>query len=115
MQDQLLSFVRKIKSENLMLHYDEAATKQAIILRMLAILGWDHFDADEVKPEYSLGDSRVDYALRIHGVNKVFVGVKKTAEELEKHQPQLLDYSFKNGVKLAVLTNAIQRTKAALF
>jgi hypothetical protein len=33
--------------------------------------------------------------------------VKKTNEDLEGYQDQLLDYSFKEGVKLAVLTNGI--------
>ncbi len=33
--------------------------------------------------------------------------VKRVGEDLEKHQEQLLNYSFQEGVKLAVLTNGI--------
>ena len=41
----------------------------------------------------------------MRNVNKVFIEVKRISEELENHQEQLLDYSFKQGVKLAILTN----------
>jgi hypothetical protein len=49
----------------------------------------------------------VDYALRIHNFCKVFIEVKRVGIELEKHQKQLLDYSFAEGVKLAILTNGL--------
>lgn len=94
------------KSRNLS-SYDEAATKQVVILRILKALGWDPFNIDEVYPEYSAGDRRVDYALRYNGRNKVFIEAKKVNEDLEKHQEQLLNYSFQEGVKLAILTNGI--------
>ena len=58
-------------------------------------------------PEYSVGGRRVDYSLRINNVNKVFIEVKKIGEELDNHQAQLLNYSFQEGVKLAILTNGI--------
>jgi hypothetical protein len=50
----------------------------------------------------------VDYALRINQ-SIVFIEVKKVSEDLEKenHQEQLLNYSFQQGVKLAILTNGI--------
>jgi len=35
----------------------------------------------------------------------VFIEVKRTNEELETHQEQLLEYAFRQGVKIAVLTN----------
>ncbi|MCK4358615.1 MAG: hypothetical protein KAW92_07700, partial [Candidatus Cloacimonetes bacterium] len=65
------------------------------------------FNISEVTPEYSVGTKRVDYSLRINNSNKVFIEVKKISEELENHQTQLLNYSFQEGVKLAVLTNGI--------
>jgi predicted type IV restriction endonuclease len=106
-QEPLLSFIREIKSDSRVLSYDEAAVKQAIIMRILDSLGWNPFNINEVKPEYSVAGRRVDYSLRIHDTNKVFLEVKKTGEELDRHQEQLLDYSFKEGVKLAVLTNGM--------
>jgi predicted type IV restriction endonuclease len=106
-QEPLLSFIREIKSDSRVLRYDEAAVKQAIIMRILATLGWNHFNIKEVKPEYTVAGRRVDYSLRIYDAKKVFLEVKKAEEKLDGHQEQLLDYSFKEGVKLAVLTNGM--------
>jgi len=105
MQDQLISFIESLKVDRRLVSFDEAATKQAIIVKLLSLLGWDIFNIDEVTPEYSVGGRRVDYSLRISNANKAFIEVKKIGEELENHQEQLLNYSFQEGVKLATLTN----------
>lgn len=104
---QIKSFIENLKKDRRIETFDEAATKQAVIIRILSFLGWDAFNIDEVTPEYTVSSQRIDYALRIHHTNKVFIEVKKISEELEKHQEQLLSYSFQEGVKLAVLTNGI--------
>lgn len=107
MKDQIAELTREIQSNR---HYgsiDEAATKQAIVLRFLSHLGWNPYNLDEVFPEYSVGGGKIDYSLRYQGSNKVFIEVKRVGEELSKHQDQLLNYSFKAGVKMAVLTNGI--------
>ena len=103
----MLRLINALKKDRRLLSFDEAATKQTVILRILKALGWDPFNIDEVYPEYSVGSKRVDYALRHNGRNKVFIEVKKVNEDLEKHQEQLLNYSFQEGIKLAVLTNGI--------
>jgi predicted type IV restriction endonuclease len=60
-----------------------------------------------VQPEYTVATKRVDYALRVNNHNKAFIEVKKIGTDLEQHQEQLLNYSFQEGVKLAILTNGI--------
>ena len=107
MNEKLMRLINDFKKDRRLLSFDEAATKQAVILRILKALGWDPFNIDEIYPEYSVGGKRVDYALRHNGRNKAFIEVKKVNEDLEKHQGQLLNYSFQGGVKLAVLTNGI--------
>jgi len=107
MNEEFLKFIKDIKSNKKISFFDEAATKQGIILKILSLLGWDIHNVDEVFPEYSVGEKKVDYALRYNNSNKVFIEVKKPAEELDKHQEQLLNYSFREGVRLAVLTNGI--------
>ena len=84
---------------------DESATKQGVVLRLLSLAGWDTFDVSQVVPEYTVGTRRVDYALRPGSPNAVFIEVKRPGENLERHQQQLLEYCFQEGVKLAVLTN----------
>ena len=107
MNEELLRLINDFRKDRRLLSLDEAATKQAVVLRILKILGWDPFNVDEVYPEYSVGGRRVDYALRHKGRNMVFIEVKKVNEDLEKHQEQLLNYSFQEGVKLGILTNGI--------
>ena len=107
MKEQLTSFAHELKSKQEIYSYDEQATKQAIVLRILSILGWEIFDTNEVYPEYALKSQRVDFSLRINNNNKVFIEAKRIREELESHHKQLLKYSFEAGVGLAVLTNGI--------
>lgn len=107
MNKELLKLINDFKKDERLRSLSEEATKQAVILRILNVLGWDTFNIDEVCPEYSLGGRRVDYALRYKGKNKVFIEVKKVNEDLEKHQEQLLNYAFQEGVRLAILTNGI--------
>jgi hypothetical protein len=97
----------KIKADSIFLTVSEAQTSQGIVLPILNNLGWDVFDTSEVTPEYSVAGKRVDFALRIQSQNKVFLEIKKTSEDLEKHHEQLVYYAFQQGVKLAILTNGI--------
>jgi predicted type IV restriction endonuclease len=107
MDNEIKNLILEIRSNDRIGSFDEATTKQTIILRILNQLGWKIFDAEEVKPEHSVSNKRVDYSLRINHLNKVFLEVKKVKEDLECHQKQLLDYSFQEGVRLAVLTNGV--------
>jgi hypothetical protein len=51
----------------------------------------------------------VDYALRIANVNKCFIEVKKpTVENLDNEEDQLLKYSYRETVTIAILTNGIE-------
>jgi predicted type IV restriction endonuclease len=107
MQEQLKGFINRLKTDRRIETFDEASTKQAVILPLLTDLGWNQINIDEVQPEYSVSGKRVDYSLRINSLNKVFIEVKKIGIELENHQEQLLNYSFQQGVKLAILTNGV--------
>jgi len=107
MIDRLITFLESVKTNPKAPLFDEAATKQAIILPLLHLLEWNTYNIDEVTPEFSVENRRVDYSLRLNNTNEVFLEVKKAGEDLERHQEQLLDYSFRQGVELAVLTNGM--------
>lgn len=87
---------------------NEYVIKQTIVPSFLRTLGWDTDDFDEVTPEFGIDNKRIDFCLRLNKQNKVFIEVKKTTEELEKHEEQLINYSFRSDVKLAILTNGIE-------
>lgn len=96
----------------------EEATKQALVLPFLQVLGFDIYDPTEIKPEYvadfakrkSNGQfEKIDYALYIKGEPAIFVECKSVDAVLEDHDGQLARYfNSSPSVKLAVLTNGIQ-------
>lgn len=107
MNEKLATLFDRIKSNSSFLTVNEAQTTNGIIMPVLNSLGWDVFNTVEVTPEYTVGERRVDFALRVLDTNKVFLEIKKTSEDLDRHQEQLVYYAFQQGVKLAVLTNGI--------
>ena len=103
----LNDWIKEIKNDPNISTLNEAQAKRSVIERILEFLGWDMYNYNEVKLEYGVETRKVDYALQINGNNEVFIEAKKPGEDLENHQKQLLDYSFGEGVELAILTNGI--------
>ena len=107
MQKQIQSFIKDLKSNKKLSSFDEASTKQAVVLRMLSFLGWDIFNVDEVSPDYAANSSHVSYALRLGGNNKIFVEVKRISEKLDNHQKKFVEAASGENVDFAVLTNGV--------
>jgi hypothetical protein len=105
MEKKIVSFINDLKSNKKLAAFDEASTKQAVVLRLLSFLGWDIFDVEQVYPDYSANSSNVSYALRIKNTNKVFIEVKRVHSKLDNHQKSLVNLASREGVNLAVLTN----------
>ena len=107
MLDRLAAEIERIRSDESIQSLDEANVKLGVILPVLNALGWNPFNINEVRPEYPVQGGNVDYSLRLNGANRVFLEAKRPSEDLNKHQVQLLNYSFADGVPLAVLTNGL--------
>jgi len=111
MQEQLKNFINELKSAKGLSTYDEATTKQIIIIRILNILGWNIFDIKEIQPEYPVdpqnSNEKVDYALAKDTDNMVFVEAKAVSVDLENWEEKFCNYCFKNNVVIGVLTNGI--------
>lgn len=86
MTERLKELLTRLRGERALFLGGEEATRQAAILPILARLGWDRDNIREVVPEYSVGNGRVDYCLSIGDQAAAFVEVKRTSEELERHQ-----------------------------
>ncbi|MCY3868580.1 MAG: type I restriction enzyme HsdR N-terminal domain-containing protein [Gemmatimonadetes bacterium] len=102
--------IKEIRNDHSIATWNEAQAREWIILPILDLLGWGR---REIIPEYKvvpgkIDSDKVDYALQINGDDKVFIEAKRPQENLENHQEQLLGYSFKKGIKLAILTNGIE-------
>jgi hypothetical protein len=87
---------------------NEEAVRQAIINPILTHLGWNMQDLHEVCPEFPIGGKRVDYCLKHQGCEQILIEAKKIGDNLEQREEQLLEYSFRRGVPVAVLTNGME-------
>ena len=107
MKKQIVSFIEELKSNKKLSTFDEASTKQAVVLRLLSFLGWDIFNVDEVYPDYSVNSFSVSYALRVKNASKIFIEVKRINEKLDNYQKALLSFAARESVDIAILTNGI--------
>ena len=107
MSSGIETLLNRIRENRSLMLSGEEAVRQRAILPILGHLGWDRDDINQVVPEFGIGTGRVDYCLRVGEQKKVFIEVKRASENLDRHQKQLLDYSFQEGVELAVLTNGL--------
>ena len=101
----IVKFTGKIRDIN----FDEAATKQFIVLPILTALGWNYGNIDtlEVFPEFRVGSNKVDYALQYEGKPLVFIECKRWSASIEMEEPQdqIARYIFQEGVDIGVATN----------
>ena len=102
MQKQIASLINELKSNKRLSSFDEASTKQAVVLRLLSFLGWDIFNVEEVYPNYTMNSSHVSFALRVKDENKIIIEVKKIDEKLDNHQKKFVNLASGEGVDLAV-------------
>ena len=107
MSDKLFKVIEDLQLDDNLNSLSEADISLGVILRILDALDWNTYNRREVSPEYSVENRWVDYALLIGNTPQVFIEVKKGGEPLEKHQEQLLDYAFRQGIKVAILTNGV--------
>jgi len=106
--EQILSRIPSVKGRG------EEATKQALILPMLDALGYDIWNPTEVCPEFEadfavkkMGQKeKVDLAISVNGVPKIYVEVKSIETSLDGHEGQLARYfNATKTVALGILTN----------
>ena len=90
--------------------FDEAATKQYIVIPILRSLDWhdSNLYTLEVYPEKKVNkdnNEKVDYALQQGETSLVFIECKSWGTSIEKFQDQICRYAFQAGVEIAVITN----------
>ena len=90
----------------------EETTKQALILPLLDILGFNPYDPTKVLAEFAAdfpgvkATERVDYALYCNGQPVMFIEAKPYVADLTYHAPQLSRYFNSSlGVTIGAITN----------
>lgn len=116
LSDDLRRLAEQVKKRQAHIHGEEA-TKNALILPFLGVLGYDVFDPTEVQPEYTseMGKRRggppekVDYAIHLAATPAMFVECKASDVEPNQHSGQLARYfNATPSVKVAVVTNGVR-------
>jgi len=106
---ELASRIRKVKDSL----QTEEATKNALIMPFIKILGYDVFNPAEVTPELTADvglkrGEKVDYAILKDGQPIILIECKKSENELNRnHASQLVRYFHVTEARFAVLTNGI--------
>lgn len=93
----------------------QSAMKQAVVLRVLDAAGWSPYSLSDIEPDFPIGSSKVDYALKLSpaprsqapAVPKVLVDVRSLEENLnsERVQRRLVNHCERVSAELGVLTN----------
>jgi hypothetical protein len=91
----------------------EEATKNALIMPFIKLLGYDVFDPFEVNPEFiaDIGikkGEKVDYAIMKDGEPIIIIECKHHLEKLDPHNSQLFRYFHVCKAKFSLLTNGLQ-------
>lgn len=94
----------------------EEATKNALIMPFIQILGYDVFNPLEVVPEFiaDIGikkGEKVDYAILKEGVTQILIECKYYKEKLDPHNSQLFRYFHVSKARFAILTRLKSKKK----
>jgi hypothetical protein len=110
-KDQLKNLSERIEKLLPQIHTEEA-TKNALIMPFIQILGYDVFNPFEVNPEFiaDIGikkGEKVDYAILKDGDPILLIECKHHLENLDPHSSQLFRYFHTVSAKFALLTNGV--------
>lgn len=111
-KDQILQFASRVEKLCTQINTEEA-TKNALIMPFIQLLGFDVFNPFEVNPEFvaDLGikkGEKVDYAIMSEGKPILLIECKHYTQDLNPHNSQLFRYFHTTDAKFGLLTNGIQ-------
>jgi len=84
---------------------NETAVREAIVLPVLQLLGWDTLDPSTVRREYQVGVRKVDYGLFVHPSAPDLLIEVKAVGLIVGGDKQLFEYAFHDGVPMVLLTD----------
>lgn len=112
LRDQIKStwlMLRERAKKSLNLRTSEADTRAKFVDPLVAALGWDEYEDIERERMIPHSGERVDYVLKIDGIDTVFIEAKPLGSPLtEKEIVQVIQYASVVGVRWCLLTNGIQ-------
>ena len=112
-QEQLKSFTARIPKLSESISTEEA-TKTALVMPFLGILGYNVFDPTEVIPEFTADHGtkkgeKVDYAVCLNSQPEILIECKALGSDLNNNQAsQLFRYYSVTNARVGVLTNGVK-------
>lgn len=110
-KDSIIQFASRVEKLCTQIQTEEA-TKNALIMPFIQLLGYDVFNPFEVNPEFiaDIGikkGEKVDYAIVKDGKPILLIECKHYSENLDPHNSQLFRYFHTTEAKFGLLTNGI--------
>lgn len=110
-KDQILQLAARVEKLLPQLKTEEA-TKNALIMPFIQVMGYDVFNPFEVNPEFiaDIGikkGEKVDYAIMQEGEPTILIECKHHLEKLDPHNSQLFRYFHTTKAKFGLLTNGL--------
>lgn len=110
-KDSILQFAARVDKLCPQIKTEEA-TKNALIMPFIQLLGYDVFNPFEVSPEFiaDIGikkGEKVDYAILNNNKPILLIECKHYTEDLNPHNSQLFRYFHTTDSKFALLTNGL--------
>jgi hypothetical protein len=106
--DHLAQFIAAARNDARITSYTHLQLKQAVVLKVLSLLGWDAFNASEVVPDFSAGGMTIDYALQTPSGSIFLHVINPLNERTFELQDRVIKTAAGNNVGLAVLTDGLQ-------
>lgn len=106
---QLSEKITNLKEDKL----NEEATKHSFVMPFIQALGYDVFDPNVVKPEFTADigkkkNEKIDYAIMQNDIPLILIEAKACSENLDNHATQLERYYTVTDSKFAILTNGVE-------
>ena len=110
-KDQIAQLASRVEKMLAQIQTEEA-TKNALVMPFIQIMGYDVFNPFEVNPEFiaDLGikkGEKVDYAIMKDGEPTILIECKHHLENLDPHNSQLFRYFHTTKAKFGLLTNGL--------
>ena len=111
-KDSILQFAARVDKLCPQIQTEEA-TKNALIMPFIQLLGYDVFNPFEVSPEFvaDIGikkGEKVDYAIISEGKPILLIECKHYTQDLNPHNSQLFRYFHTTEAKFSLLTNGVE-------
>lgn len=103
---QLATFLTNIQNDSRIATFSALQLKQALILKVLHLLGWDAFDLTKVQADHAAGGMTIDYALQTPTHSMIYLHIIKPLDDTTReHKDKIVKLAGAENVRIAVITD----------